>query len=133
MEIIDIEKPIGVIVQYGGQTPLNLAEGLKANGVKVIGTSPESIALAEDREKFKRILDDLGLRQPVNETALEPDAARAAALRIGYPILLRPTLLTQVLHVLPLHAISDGKLRENVPLPHLLLLLQYRSEPLHVQ
>ena len=61
--------------------------------MKVIGTSPESIDLAEDREKFKRILDDLGLRQPVNETALEPDAARAAALRIGYPILLRPSFV----------------------------------------
>ena len=93
LEIYHQEHCDGAIVQYGGQTPLNLAEGLKANGVKVIGTSPESIDLAEDREKFKRILDDLGLRQPVNETALEPDAARAAALRIGYPILLRPSFV----------------------------------------
>ncbi len=93
LEIYHQENCDGAIVQYGGQTPLNLAEGLKANGVKVIGTSPESIDLAEDREKFKRILDDLGLRQPVNETALEPDAARAAALRIGYPILLRPSFV----------------------------------------
>jgi carbamoyl-phosphate synthase large subunit len=93
LEIYRQEQCDGAIVQYGGQTPLNLAEGLKANGVEVIGTSPESIDLAEDREKFKRILDEIGLRQPVNETALEPDAARAAASRIGYPVLLRPSFV----------------------------------------
>ncbi|MDE0575622.1 MAG: carbamoyl-phosphate synthase large subunit [Opitutales bacterium] len=93
LEIYRQEECDGAIVQYGGQTPLNLAEGLKANGVEVIGTSPESIDLAEDREKFKRILDEIGLRQPVNETTLEPDAARAAASRIGYPVLLRPSFV----------------------------------------
>ena len=93
LEIYRQENCDGAIVQYGGQTPLNLAEGLKANGVNVIGTSPECIDLAEDREKFKRILDQVGLRQPVNETALEPDAAREAAARIGYPVLLRPSFV----------------------------------------
>jgi len=93
LEIYRQEQCDGAIVQYGGQTPLNLAEGLKANGVEVIGTSPESIDLAEDREKFKRILEEIGLRQPVNETALEADAARAAADRIGYPVLLRPSFV----------------------------------------
>jgi carbamoyl-phosphate synthase large subunit len=93
LEIYHQEKCDGAIVQFGGQTPLNLAEGLKANGVNVIGTSPESIDLAEDREKFKRILDELDLLQPVNETAMEPAEARAAAERIGYPILLRPSFV----------------------------------------
>jgi len=93
LEIHHQEKCDGVIVQFGGQTPLNLAAGLQANGVNVIGTSPESIDLAEDREKFKRILDDLGLLQPVNETALEPGQAQAAAKRIGYPVLLRPSFV----------------------------------------
>ena len=93
LEIYHQEKCDGAIVQFGGQTPLNLAAGLKANGVNVIGTSPESIDLAEDREKFKRILDDLGLRQPVNKTVLEPGEARAAAESIGYPILLRPSFV----------------------------------------
>jgi carbamoyl-phosphate synthase large subunit len=93
LEINHQEKCDGVIVQFGGQTPLNLAADLKANGVNVIGTSPESIDLAEDREKFKRILDDLGLRQPVNQTVIEPGEARAAAESIGYPILLRPSFV----------------------------------------
>ncbi|MFP6899686.1 MAG: carbamoyl-phosphate synthase large subunit, partial [Opitutales bacterium] len=93
LEIYHQERCDGAIVQFGGQTPLNLAAGLKANGVNVIGTSPESIDLAEDREKFKRILDEIGLRQPVNETALVPTEARAAAKRIGYPILLRPSFV----------------------------------------
>jgi len=93
LQIYHQENCHGAIVQFGGQTPLNLAAGLKANGVNVIGTSPESIDLAEDREKFKGILDGLGLRQPVNETALEPEEARDAAERIGYPILLRPSFV----------------------------------------
>ena len=76
-----------------GQTPLNLATGLQEAGVKVIGTSPESIDLAEDREKFKQILDQLGLKQPQNETALEPEEAAEKAARIGYPILLRPSFV----------------------------------------
>jgi carbamoyl-phosphate synthase large subunit len=93
LEVYRQEQCDGVIVQYGGQTPLNLAAGLEAAGVKVIGTSPESIDLAEDREKFKRILDELGLKQPQNETVLVPDDAKDAAERIGYPILLRPSFV----------------------------------------
>ncbi len=93
LEIYRQEKCDGAIVQYGGQTPLNLATGLQEAGVKVIGTSPESIDLAEDREKFKQILDQLGLKQPQNETALEPEEASEKAARIGYPILLRPSFV----------------------------------------
>ncbi len=93
LEIYQQEKCDGAIVQYGGQTPLNLATGLQEAGVKVIGTSPESIDLAEDREKFKQILDQLGLKQPQNETALEPEDAAEKAARIGYPILLRPSFV----------------------------------------
>ena len=93
LEIYRQENCDGAIVQYGGQTPLNLASGLQEAGVKVIGTSPESIDLAEDREKFKQILDQLGLKQPQNETALLPEDAKDAAARIGYPILLRPSFV----------------------------------------
>ena len=93
LEIYHQEKCDGAIVQYGGQTPLNLASGLEAAGVQVIGTSPESIDLAEDREKFKQILNQIGLKQPDNETALEPEDAKDAALRIGYPVLLRPSFV----------------------------------------
>jgi carbamoyl-phosphate synthase large subunit len=93
LEVYRQEQCDGVIVQYGGQTPLNLAAGLEAAGVKVIGTSPESIDLAEDREKFKRVLDELGLKQPQNETVLVPEDAKDAAERIGYPILLRPSFV----------------------------------------
>ncbi len=93
LEIYHQEKCDGAIVQFGGQTPLNLAAGLEANGVNVIGTTPESIDLAEDREKFKRILDDLHILQPDNETALEQSEARDAAERIGYPVLLRPSFV----------------------------------------
>ena len=93
LEIYHQEKCDGAIVQYGGQTPLNLASGLEAAGVCVIGTSPESIDLAEDREKFKQILNQIGLKQPDNETAMEPEDAKDAAARIGYPVLLRPSFV----------------------------------------
>ena len=93
LEIYHQEGCDGAIVQYGGQTPLNLATGLKSAGVNVIGTSPESIDLAEDREKFKRILEEIGLKQPQNETAMHPDEAAEKAARIGYPILLRPSFV----------------------------------------
>ena len=93
LEIYHQEECDGAIVQYGGQTPLNLATGLKDAGINVIGTSPESIDLAEDREKFKRILEEIGLKQPQNETAMHPDEAAEKAARIGYPILLRPSFV----------------------------------------
>ena len=91
LEIVDIEKPDGVIVQYGGQTPLKLAKALEANGVKIIGTSPEDIDVAEDRERFQKVLIDLGLNQPPNRTARTADEAIQLAVEIGYPLVVRPS------------------------------------------
>ncbi|WP_462116578.1 carbamoyl-phosphate synthase large subunit, partial [Lysobacter xanthus] len=91
LEIVDLEKPFGVIVQYGGQTPLKLARALEANGVPVIGTSPDSIDLAEDRERFQKLVDQLGLRQPPNRTARNPEEALVLAREIGYPLVVRPS------------------------------------------
>jgi carbamoyl-phosphate synthase large subunit len=91
LEIIDLEKPKGVIVQYGGQTPLNLARDLEAAGAPIIGTSPDSIDLAEDRERFQKMIDKLGLRQPPNRTARNPDDAVRLAEEIGYPLVVRPS------------------------------------------
>ena len=91
LEIVDLEKPQGVIVQYGGQTPLKLAKSLEAAGVPIIGTSPESIDIAEDRERFQKLLVKLNLRQPANRTArAEPEALKLAA-EIGYPLVVRPS------------------------------------------
>ncbi|MBB5391764.1 MULTISPECIES: carbamoyl-phosphate synthase large subunit [unclassified Herbaspirillum] len=91
LEIVDKEKPVGVIVQYGGQTPLKLALDLEANGVPIVGTSPDMIDAAEDRERFQKLLQDLGLRQPPNRTArTEADALRLAQ-EIGYPLVVRPS------------------------------------------
>ncbi|MBX3717426.1 MAG: carbamoyl-phosphate synthase large subunit, partial [Burkholderiales bacterium] len=91
LEIARIEKPLGAIVQFGGQTPLNLAKALEAADVPIIGTSPDSIDLAEDRERFQQMLAKLGLRQPRNGTATNHvDAARIAE-QIGYPVLVRPS------------------------------------------
>ncbi len=91
LEIVDKEKPFGVIVQYGGQTPLTLARDLEANGVPIIGTSPDSIDIAEDRERFQQLLHTLGLKQPPNRTARnEADALKLAA-EIGYPLVVRPS------------------------------------------
>ena len=91
MSIIDIEKPHGVIVQYGGQTPLKLAKELKANKVSIIGTSPEAIDIAEDREKFKDLVEKLGLKQPNNAIASNTTQAMQAADEIGYPLVVRPS------------------------------------------
>ena len=91
LEIVELEKPRGVIVQYGGQTPLKLARALEANGVPIIGTSPESIDLAEDRERFQRLVDQLGLRQPPNRTARSAEEAQVLAREIGYPLVVRPS------------------------------------------
>jgi carbamoyl-phosphate synthase large subunit len=91
LEIVDKEKPHGVIVQYGGQTPLKLALDLEANGVPIVGTSPDMIDAAEDRERFQKLLHELGLRQPPNRTArTEADALRLAQ-EIGYPLVVRPS------------------------------------------
>jgi carbamoyl-phosphate synthase large subunit len=91
MNIVDVEKPTGVIVQFGGQTPLNLAMRLHEAGVPIIGTSPDSIDLAEDRKRFGALLDELGIPQPENGTATSIEGAREAANRIGYPVLVRPS------------------------------------------
>jgi len=91
LEIVAVEKPFGVIVQYGGQTPLKLARDLETNGVPIIGTSPDMIDCAEDRERFQKMLHRLGLRQPVNRTARNPSAALTAANEIGYPLVVRPS------------------------------------------
>jgi carbamoyl-phosphate synthase large subunit len=91
LEIVDKEKPVGVIVQYGGQTPLKLALGLEANGVPIIGTSPDMIDAAEDRERFQRLLHELGLRQPPNATARTENEALEKAAALGYPLVVRPS------------------------------------------
>lgn len=91
MEIIDKEKPKGVIVQYGGQTPLKLAKELEAAGAPIVGTSPDSIDLAEDRERFQRLVEDLGLKQPPNCTARNKEEALRLAGDVGYPLVVRPS------------------------------------------
>ncbi len=91
LEIVHIEKPVGVIVQFGGQTPLKRARALEANGVPIIGTSPDMIDAAEDRERFQKLLVDLGLKQPPNRTARTPDEAVRLAAEIGYPLVVRPS------------------------------------------
>ncbi len=91
LNIIDLEQPDGVIVQFGGQTPLNLAVALAAAGVPIIGTPPDSIDRAEDRKRFQQFLQKLGLRQPKNDTVFTLDEALAAAAHIGYPVVVRPS------------------------------------------
>ncbi len=91
LEIVHVEKPYGVVVQYGGQTPLKLARDLEANGVPIIGTSPDSIDVAEDRERFQKLLNRLKLKQPPNRTAKSAQKALALADEIGYPLVVRPS------------------------------------------
>ena len=91
LEIVDVEQPDGVIVQYGGQTPLKLALGLEREGVKIIGTTPDMIDAAEDRERFQKLLNDLGLRQPPNATARTEEEALEKAAGLGYPLVVRPS------------------------------------------
>jgi carbamoyl-phosphate synthase large subunit len=91
LEIVDKEKPWGVIVQYGGQTPLKLARDLAAAGVPILGTSADSIDIAEDRERFQKLLESLKLRQPPNRTARSPEEAVRLAEEIGYPVVVRPS------------------------------------------
>jgi carbamoyl-phosphate synthase large subunit len=91
LEIVEKEKPTGVIVQYGGQTPLKLALDLERAGVPIIGTSPDSIDVAEDRERFQQLLHKLGLKQPPNRTARTEEAALVLAKEIGYPLVVRPS------------------------------------------
>ena len=93
MNIVETEQPEGVIVQFGGQTPLNLAERLYNAGVPIIGTSPDSIDLAEDRKRFSALLQDLKIPQPENGTAVSPEEAKIIAEKIGYPVVVRPSFV----------------------------------------
>ena len=91
LEIIHLEKPKGVIVQFGGQTPLNLARALEAAGVPIIGTTPDSIDLAEDRERFQQMIQQLGLLQPPNQIAFDVESSAALAEQVGFPLVVRPS------------------------------------------
>ena len=93
MNIVETERPEGVIVQFGGQTPLNLADKLHAAGVPIIGTSPDSIDLAEDRKRFSALLNELNIPQPPNGTAVSPEEAKEIAAEIGYPVVVRPSFV----------------------------------------
>ena len=93
MNIYEAEEPIGIIVQMGGQTPLNLADKLLEAGVSILGTSPESIAKAEDRELFRQLLNNLNLKQPESSTAKSLDEAKTIAKRISFPIMIRPSFV----------------------------------------
>ncbi|WP_114638640.1 carbamoyl-phosphate synthase large subunit [Polynucleobacter necessarius] len=120
LEIVAKEKPKGVIVQYGGQTPLKLALDLERNGVPIIGTSPDMIDAAEDRERFQKLLQDLGLRQPPNRTARTEDEALKLAEEIGYPLVVRPSY---VLGGRAMEIVHDGRdleryMREAVKVSH---------------
>jgi len=120
LEIVALEKPLGVIVQYGGQTPLKLALDLEANGVPIIGTSPDMIDAAEDRERFQKLLHELNLRQPPNRTARTEQEALNLALEIGYPLVVRPSY---VLGGRAMEIVNDGTdleryMREAVKVSH---------------
>ncbi len=91
LSILEVEKPDGVIIQFGGQTPLKLARALEANGAPIVGTTPDCIDLAEDRERFQKLLDTLALRQPPNRTARTNEDALVLAREIGYPLVVRPS------------------------------------------
>jgi len=91
LEIIDLEKPMGVIVQFGGQTPLNLARALEAAGVPIIGTTPDSIDLAEDRERFQQMIQQLELLQPPNQIAFDVESSAQLADKVGFPLVVRPS------------------------------------------
>src|SRR5690554_5133377 len=107
LEIVELEKPKGVIVHYGGQTPLKLARALEANGVPIIGTSPDSIDLAEDRERFQKLVDELGLKQPPNRTARSAEEAQVLAREIGYPLVVRPSYVLGGRAMEVVHADAD--------------------------
>jgi carbamoyl-phosphate synthase large subunit len=107
LEIVDKEKPEGVIVQFGGQTPLKLARDLEKAGVPIIGTSPDAIDRAEDRERFQQMIHELKLNQPPNRTARTPDEALAGAKAIGYPVVVRPSYVLGGRAMEIVHAESD--------------------------
>ncbi len=112
---MDNGELVGVIVQFGGQTPFNLAQALKAAGIPILGTSPDNIDLAEDREAFAALVERLGLRQPNNGIASDRDAAVAIAARVGYPVLMRPSFVLggRAMEVVETPAALDAYLRDN--------------------
>jgi carbamoyl-phosphate synthase large subunit len=120
LEIVELEKPYGVIVQYGGQTPLKLAKALEANGVPIIGTSPDSIDLAEDRERFQKLVEALGLKQPPNRTVRSAEEALVQAREIGYPLVVRPSYVLGGRAMEVVHADADLSryMREAVKVSH---------------
>ena len=120
LEIVAIEKPEGVIVQYGGQTPLKLALALEANGVPIIGTSPDMIDAAEDRERFQKLLHELDLRQPSNRTARNEAQAVAMAEEIGYPLVVRPSYVLggRAMEIVHERADLERYMREAVKVSH---------------
>ena len=120
LEIAAIEKPHGVIVQYGGQTPLKLARALEANGVPIIGTSPDAIDCAEDRERFQKLIGSLGLRQPPNRTARNPHDALSMAAEIGYPLVVRPSYVLggRAMEIVHEPADLERYMREAVKVSH---------------
>jgi carbamoyl-phosphate synthase large subunit len=107
MSIVEKEKPDGVIVQFGGQTPLKLAVPLEEAGVKIIGTSPDSIDIAEDRKRFNKLVRKLRLRQPESGTAMAYDETLQIVKKLGYPVLIRPSYMTKA-HLKP---VSEQLLR----------------------
>lgn len=120
LEIVAVERPWGVIVQYGGQTPLKLARDLEANGVPIIGTSPDMIDCAEDRERFQKMLHQLGLKQPLNRTARDPQAALTAANEIGYPLVVRPSYVLggRAMEIIHEQVYLERYMREAVKVSH---------------
>lgn len=116
LEIVDLEKPVGVIVQFGGQTPLKLARALEANGVPIIGTTPDMIDMAEDRERFQKMIHDLKLKQPPNRTARTNEEAIQKAREIGYPLVVRPSYVLggRAMEIIHIEADLERYMREAV-------------------
>ena len=120
LEIVAIEKPLGVIVQYGGQTPLKLAKDLESAGVPIIGTTPDAIDMAEDRERFQKMLNSIGLKQPPNRTARTPEDAIRLAEEIGYPLVVRPSYVLggRAMEIVHEQAQLERYMREAVKVSH---------------
>ncbi len=136
LEIVDREKPFGVIVQYGGQTPLKLARDLEKNGVPIIGTSPDSIDIAEDRERFQKLLNKLKLLQPPNRTARSAPEAIKHAEAIGYPVVVRPSYVLggRAMEIVHQQADLERYMREAVKVSNNspVLLDRYLSDAIEV-
>ncbi len=136
LEIVAKEKPVGVIVQYGGQTPLKLAKDLERCGVPIIGTTPDAIDIAEDRERFQKLLQEIGLKQPPNRTARDEASALRLAAEIGYPLVVRPSYVLGGRAMEIVHAPEDLEryMREAVKVSHdsPVLLDRYLNDAIEV-